>query len=99
MRVRTHFYGKYFRASLTAIVVTALIACGDNKKDDQATMSDSAPAAGNEAAISGTIRLDPALQSKVGKSRKEARQLHRHRNADFTFHFPNRLQHATLDFG
>ena len=67
VRARTDFYGKCFRVSLSAIVVTALISCGDNKKDDQATISDSAPAAGNEAVISGTIRLDPALQNKVGK--------------------------------
>jgi hypothetical protein len=52
---------------LSALVVTTLIACGDNKKDEQATSSDSTPAASNEASISGTIRLDPALQSKVGK--------------------------------
>ena len=67
MRARTDFYGKFFTMSLSALVVTAVIACGDNKKDEQSTSSDSAAVSGNEAAISGTIRLDTALQNKVGK--------------------------------
>ena len=67
MRARTDFCGKVFRTLLSALVVTTLIACGDNKKDEQATSSDNTTAASNEASISGTIRLDPALQSKVGK--------------------------------
>ena len=67
MRARTDFYGKFFTMSLSVLVVTAVIACGDNKKDEQSTSSDSAAVSGNEAAISGTIRLDPALQNKVGK--------------------------------
>jgi hypothetical protein len=67
VRVRAGLFKSFLRVLLIIVIVAALSACGDNKKDQEAASSGSTPAASNEAAISGTIRLDPALQSKVGK--------------------------------
>jgi hypothetical protein len=51
------------------VVLAGLNACGGDKKQEQKT---SAPGAAStpvsEAAISGTVTLDPALKDKVGKA-------------------------------
>lgn len=61
MEARTCPYGSFWMMLAIAAVVAGLNACGGDKKQEQKT---SAP----EAAISGTITLDPALKDKVGKA-------------------------------
>jgi hypothetical protein len=52
-----------------AAVVAGLHACGGGKKQEEKTSAPSAPATPlREAAISGTITLDPTLKDKVGKA-------------------------------
>jgi len=52
-----------------AAILAGLNACGGDKQQEQKTSSPGAPATPvREAAISGTIALDPALQDKVGKA-------------------------------
>ncbi len=53
----------------TAVIVAGLNACGGDKKQEQKTSAPGAPATPiSEAAISGTITLNPALKDKVGKA-------------------------------
>jgi hypothetical protein len=52
---------------LIALIVAGLTACGDSKKEEQAAAPGGGPAPISEAAISGTINLDPELKDKVGK--------------------------------
>jgi len=49
-----------------AAIMAGLNACGGDKKQEQKTSAPGAPS--TEAAISGTITLDPALKDKVGKA-------------------------------
>jgi hypothetical protein len=49
-----------------AAIMAGLNACGGDKKQEQKTSAPGAPI--SEAAISGTITLDPALKDKVGKA-------------------------------
>lgn len=67
MQARGYSFGNFPGVLLVAVIVFAFAACSDDKKEEQTAGSGSAPAASTEAAISGTIRLDPALQDKVGK--------------------------------
>ena len=51
---------------MIAVIVIGLTACGGGKEEQQAASGDG-PTATKEAAISGTITLDPGLKDKVGK--------------------------------
>ncbi|MGE5816477.1 MAG: hypothetical protein ACM37Z_00485 [Deltaproteobacteria bacterium] len=51
---------------MIAVIVIGLTACGGGKEEQQAASGDG-PTAIKEAAISGTVTLDPGIKDKVGK--------------------------------
>ncbi len=68
MEARTCPYGSFWMMLAIAAIVAGLNACGGDKKQEQKTSAPGAPSTPiSEAAISGTITLDPALKDKVGK--------------------------------
>ncbi len=69
MEARTCPYGSFWKMLVIVVVVAGLNACGGDKKQEQKTSAPGAPSTPiSEAAISGTISLDPALKDKVGKA-------------------------------
>jgi hypothetical protein len=65
VQARASSYGSFWAVLALGIIVSCLAACG-GKNEEQAA-SGGGPTPINEAAISGTITLDPGLKDKVGK--------------------------------
>lgn len=69
MEARTGPYGSFWKMLAIAAILVGLNACGGEKKQEQKTSAPGAPSTPiSEAAISGTITLDPAVKDKVGKA-------------------------------
>ncbi len=69
MEARTCPYRSFPIILAVTLILAGLNACGGDKKQEQKTSAPGAPSTPiREAAISGTITLDPALKDKVGKA-------------------------------
>ena len=69
MKAWKHPYVRFWTFVAITTLVVGLTACGGDKKQEQkAAEPAGAPVATNEASVSGTINLDPALKDKAGKA-------------------------------
>ena len=66
MEARTSARKSFWMVLAIPSIVVCLAACGGDKKAEQ-TASQGGPTPTSEAAISGTITLDPGLKDKIGK--------------------------------
>jgi hypothetical protein len=66
VETRTSPLGGFWKILVVAALVLGLNACSGGKKEEQGAAAGTASAPAGEAAISGTITLDPSVKDKVG---------------------------------